>query len=313
MERYAVIDLGTNTFHLLIVAITGQGSFSEIYRERHFVKLGESGLEKIGENAFRRGLTTLRAFAATIRQHDVRQVRAFGTAALRTASNGMQFIEEVAADTGIIVELISGEKEAQLIHRGVASAIPFGAERRLIMDIGGGSVEFIIANGDQVFWAESFPVGLAVLYRNFHQEDPITAREMEALQAFLDDQLSPLMEALAVYPVRQLVGASGIFDVLETLLVKTKDHPLFSYLPAASLLPLFERVIPTSLAERLEMEEVPPERADMIVVAFLLIDFMIQRSGIDTILVSAYAMKEGMLYEMARETTETEKQKNRGM
>ena len=314
MKKFAVIDLGTNTFHLLVVESNEKGGFKEIYRERRFVKLGEGGLQAISEQAFHRGLETLDSFAGTLRSYGIHTLRAFGTAALRTAANGPRFIAEVAARTSITIDLINGSREAQLIHRGVAEAVPFGSDRRLIMDVGGGSVEFIIASAERVFWAESFPVGLAVLYHRFHRSDPISATEIRSLRRFLDQQLRPLHKALREYPTRDLVGASGIFDLIEEILVRDKPHATYSQLPANHLRPLFEQIISTTLARRLQMKEVPTERADMIVVAFLLIDYLIRQAGMDTITVSAYAMKEGMLFEMMEEgrgvKRRTEERKN---
>ncbi len=310
MGRFAVIDLGTNTFHLLVVESNEAGNFTEIYRERRFVKLGEGGLQSISKAAFDRGLETLLSFASTLRQYGPCPVRAFGTAALRTAANGPDFIAEVKARTGIAVELISGDREAALIHQGVAGAVPFNTQHHLIMDVGGGSVEFIIANAEKVFWAGSFPVGLAVLFHRFHQSDPISSNETTSLRRFLARELAPLHTALKQYPAQTLVGASGIFDVIEELLVPTKAHQLFSQLPAHHLRPLFERIIPTTLAQRQQMAEVPAERADMIVVAFLLIDYLIRKAGMQTITISAYAMKEGMLFEMMEERKKTEELKS---
>ncbi|NJK83906.1 MAG: hypothetical protein HC912_08960 [Saprospiraceae bacterium] len=152
MNRYAVIDLGTNTFHLLIVEQNRQ----KLYQERQFVKLAENGIEHISAAPFQRGIETMLHFHRVLKKFDVQQVQAFGTAALRTAHNGSAFIEEVEEATGIEIQLISGEREAALIQKGVAQAIPATDAHSLIMDIGGGSVEFILANQHEVFWAQSF-------------------------------------------------------------------------------------------------------------------------------------------------------------
>jgi len=301
MARYGVIDLGTNTFHLLIVEKRDAFSFVEIYRERRFIKLAEEGIERIGPAAYGRGLAAIRAYHAHMEQYGVERVRATGTAALRTASNGLQFIRQVGAETGIQVDLISGDEEARLIHLGVVQAIPFGREARLIMDIGGGSVEFIIADGQAVHWAGSFPVGLAVLNRRFHHSDPIEAEEISALHAFLERELLPLYKALERYPIFDLVGASGSFEILENMMTTREEGDNKINLSCEDFHALLSRFLPTSLDERLAIPQLPASRADMFIVALLLLEHVLRKSQASRIAISRYAMKEGMLYEMMRE------------
>lgn len=298
MKKYGVIDLGTNTFHLLIVAANGNGSFQELYRKQYFVKLAEEGIQTIGAAPFARGLQVMQLFKQILDEQAVTDLRAFGTAALRTASNGQAFIEKVKENTGIEVQLIDGNREAELIHKGVLQAVPFSAERMLIMDIGGGSVEFIIADKHQVYWAQSFPIGVAVLLKNFQHNDPITSQEIQAVWQFLQEKLAPLQAALAQYPTHTLVGASGTFDVLENILVKNKTHPYHSYLNASAFPDFYDKVVKMTLQERLNLEGMPAIRADMIVVALILVDYVIKLANIQQIIISAFAMKEGILHEM---------------
>ncbi|MCB0644497.1 MAG: hypothetical protein KDC44_22790, partial [Phaeodactylibacter sp.] len=271
MENLAVIDLGTNTFHLLVVRPTEEGGFEELYRERKFIKLAENGIATIGPGPFQRGLQALKEFRIILDQLQVRRVRAFGTAGLRTASNGPAFIQAVAEQTGIEVQLISGDEEARLIHLGVAQAVPFSSAKVLIMDIGGGSVEFIIADQDQVYWAQSFKVGVAVLKNDFHEEEPMSGSEIAAVEAHLEETLRPLIDALAVHPVDILIGASGTFDVLENMVVEEKIDPLHSQLPVDKFPAFYEAIIQKNVAERLQMKGMPASRVDMIPVAVVLL------------------------------------------
>ncbi|MEM6377468.1 MAG: exopolyphosphatase [Bacteroidota bacterium] len=296
-QKIAVIDLGTNTFHLLIVSVE-DGQFSTLYRERRFIKLAEQGIETIGASAYNRAMEAMTAYAKILKEHQVEECQAFGTAALRTASNGPQFIEDVLQETGIQIQLIDGQREAGLIHKGVALAVPFAKHPILIMDIGGGSVEFIIANEDQVFWAQSFPIGVAVLHRSFHQHDPITDAEKAALLSFLEQTLKPLKVALERYPCHELAGASGTFDVLENILSEDRCGPHCAEIAAHKLQKISTEIISNALPERLLIPGLPKERADLIVVAMLLIEYVCQLADIDTIYVSAFAMKEGMIAEL---------------
>ena len=127
-------------------------------------------------------------FASILETHQVKKVRAIGTAALRTAQNGSEFIKKTYQLTNIQIELITGAEEALWIFRGVAQAIPKMGPS-LIMDIGGGSVEFILTKENQVTWSQSFPIGVAVLKKQFHHNDPITSNEVNAIINFLEGQI----------------------------------------------------------------------------------------------------------------------------
>ncbi|MCB0569670.1 MAG: hypothetical protein KDC66_07910 [Phaeodactylibacter sp.] len=300
MKLHAVIDLGTNTFHLLIAEERPGFAIHEVYRERQFVKLAEEGIETIGAMPYRRGLDTLHHYRRVLDEYGIpaAQVRALGTAALRTAGNGQDFLRDVQEQTGIAVQLISGDREAELIYKGVILAVPPTEEHMLIMDIGGGSVEFIIADQSGIYWAQSFPIGVAVLYRRFHRHEPILPEETQQLEAFLSDTLAPLWEKLKTYPCRRLAGASGTFDVVADFIGVEGDSALHYVAPATAFFPFQESIVRLTQEERHSLPKLPPERADLIVVALILLKAVIRQAGIEEVVASAYAMKEGMLYEM---------------
>jgi len=303
-KRLAVIDLGTNTFHLLVAEAQTDNTFKEIYRKRYFVKLAEEGIETIGRASLQRGMEALTAFKKIIQELEVHQVKAIGTAALRTASNGPSFMQQVKNQLGIQIELIDGRKEAAYIHTGVSLAVPFSNENYVLMDIGGGSVEFIIANKNKVHWAQSFPLGVGVLYKKFHRHEPILKEEIQATIDYVDSFLSPLKTALRQYPVSTLVGASGTFDVLEFILAK-ETFDTYARVAVAEFPPLYQRLLQSTKEERYAFKDIPDERADMIVVAVILIEYILTAFSIQHILVSKYAMKEGILVELLNLTIDS--------
>lgn len=299
--RVAVLDLGTNTFHILIAEQNGPGGWHYLAKNKIYVKLAESGIHRISDAAFERGLNALRVFKTELDSIGVPagNIRAFGTAALRTAENAPEFIEKAFGIIGIRPESIPGEREAELIHKGVSQAVPFPDNRVLIMDIGGGSVEFIIADREQVFWQKSFPVGVAVLWRAFHHHDPITPEEIEQVGQYLESALADLWQALERFPCPTLVGASGTFDVIDLFLLDPAKKPaLYGYIPVPQFYPLYEKLVESTLAERRALPLLPDERVEMVVVAIVLIRKVLEKAGIREIYTSAYAMKEGMLAEM---------------
>ncbi len=298
MDKLGVIDLGTNTFHLLIATVAVEGEIKTCYRERHFVKLAEAGIEEIGAQPFQRGLEAMQKFRKAIDLYQVRQVKAIGTAALRTARNGQQFIDTINKATGIRVQLIDGDEEARLIYLGVRQAIPFAERNYLIMDIGGGSVEFMIANNDSLKWYQSFPIGVAVLYRLFHRHEPILPNDIDALNDFLEERLLPLRKEILKYQPTTLVGAAGTFDVLENVLEVKSISPNGSMVAIKDFRALYNIILPMDQVSRLNSDKIPDSRADMIVVALILIHAVLSYGDFQQIIVSSYAMKEGVLREL---------------
>lgn len=300
-KRIAVIDLGTNTFHILVKDFFDDGRSEQVYRFKTFVKLAEKGIETIHPGSYQRGLDTLKKYGEKISELEVDEVYAIGTAALRTASNGDEFVREVKEQTGIEAKLISGASEAELITRGVRSSIPFSEETYLIMDIGGGSVEFIFANDKEIFWLKSFPIGAAVIKNRFHKKDPISFKEIDELKAFIKETLQEVFEVGKKLNPTRLVGASGTFDTLVDLyfypLGRTRGAES-SYHPISNCLffDLMESILIKDLNQRKAMPGMPEQRSDMIVVASILIDVVISELKLEAIIQTDYAMKEGIFW-----------------
>jgi len=296
----AIIDLGTNTFHLLLVEIK-EGHPHRIHKESTFVKLAAEGIETIGSAAFARGIEALDHFSQIIAAYKEVSVFAFGTAALRTASNGREFMQMAADRCGIKIQLINGDKEAELISWGVKQAVSLSSEVVLIMDIGGGSVEFIFLNNHEIFWKQSYPLGAAVLKRKFHLADGVSAYENEELTTFLEIQLGTLLAMADFFQVKTLIGASGTFDTLVDLSLAAQDKyrdPLCLHYEIAldDFTVLKEKLCSLSFEERLALPGMPADRAEMINGAVLLIAFVIRYFPIERIIQSEYAIKEGILW-----------------
>jgi exopolyphosphatase/guanosine-5'-triphosphate,3'-diphosphate pyrophosphatase len=294
-QRFAVIDLGSNTFHLLI-ADCSLGKLPEVlYRERVYVKLAKGGVESIAADAFDLGIATMKRFANIMAEHHVSRYKALGTAALRHAINAGRFIEQVAQLSGLHIETIDGEEEAQLIKEGVALAIPDMSDHpTIIMDIGGGSVEYILHNLDMETWHRSFPVGVAVMRHRFQSSTLLQKAEQAKMLSFLDQELQPLSDALSLYRPRILVGASGTFEVLEQK-AGTSIHPFASEIDLDMLHLLQDHILDTTNVEDLAVDWIPEERRDLIQVAFVLIQWTLRKVAPHRLWTSQFALKEGVL------------------
>ena len=287
----AVVDLGTNTFHLLVAQWRG-GELVEVYRERHFVKLAEDGIERIGQSSVARAVAAAIQIGHSLRKYELHSTQAFATAALRTATNGPALREVLEEALGVPIEIIDGRREAELIARGVMAAQP-PASDYLIMDIGGGSVEFVRVKGGEVGFSESYPLGAQVLRRRFHGREPFGKTEQDALDAFLEAALRRVVEVVGEGPLT-LVGASGTFDVLADI-YGTRIAPALCEVPAERVRDLYREAAAMTAAARAADPRIPAERADMIVVALGLIDFWVRRYPAMRLLTCDYALKEGAL------------------
>lgn len=306
-KRLALIDMGTNTFHLLITEVDEKGTRQDLLKTKLPVRLGQGGISNgaIAPEAYERALATLKDFRKQIDAHKVKIIRANATSMVRNASNGEQFIKEVFEQTAIQVEVISGDREAELIYYGVRSANVLDEQTALIIDIGGGSIEFIICNNKEIFWKRSFEIGAQRLMDKFFQQDPIPAESIAAEKAYLKDMLQPLSDAVATFKPSVLVGSSGTFDTLCDIDAHRKgdtsrqqDQPVASVLAITDFYKIHHDLISKTHQERLEIPGMLEMRVDMIVLASIVVDFVIQQYRLSELLVSAYALKEGILAEV---------------
>ncbi len=302
MIKYAAIDLGTNTFHLLIASFDDRGNLVEHFRDRQYIHLAEDGIETIGVKAFQRALECVKTFCKYLERYDIRKVNCTGTAALRTASNGPELVAKIKEHTCIDVNIIDGIKEARYIYEGVKLAVPqTRSGNHIIMDIGGGSVEFIIIKNGHFHWSNSFPIGIAVLKRLFHKNDPITENEISSINNFIDEHVQKLYHVVKNLKVHSLIGASGSFEVLSGMKsVGYSDH-LSVDIPVEFFTQVYNGLIHSTLQDRLLREDIPNDRAHLIIVAFHLMKHILDKINFQKITVSAYAMKEGILSEMREE------------
>lgn len=301
-DRVAIIDLGTNTFHLYVVEIAG-GKSNTLYREKIAVKIGKNGISKgkIAPDAKKRAIHTLKIFRTVIDLFEVKHIRGVATSAIRSAKNGPDLIKEIRERTKIEIDIISGNEEAGLIFKGVQAAMKIPDAPQLVVDIGGGSVEFIIGNQQGVLWKQSFEMGAQRLLDKFHQTDPIPAESAEALQKYLAKNLKDLTNAIVLHQPEGVIGCSGTFDTLVEIYLNTRGlernpEEKIHLLPASAFKSIHQDMVHKNRDERLKIPGMVTMRADMIVVACCLIDFVLDQTQSQSITACSYALKEGLLY-----------------
>lgn len=299
--RIAVIDLGTNTFHLLIAEVNAT-AFEILYKTNVPVKLGEGRINDnmIIPEAFDRGVNCLKSFHNTIEAYEVDRVRATATSAVRSAENGKDFVNAVKTQTGINIEAISGDEEAELIYQGVklSGAIQ---ELSLIMDIGGGSVEFILCDEEQLIWKKSYNIGAARLMQQFFKSDPLSDEDKQAILFHIQKQLTDLFEICEKYKPQILIGSAGAFETFAEL-VSEKNNQHTDIANIRSFLFNFDdyieiavKLINSTHQQRIEMPGIIPLRVDMIVIATLITNYVLGRCKINRLTLSTYDLKMGVL------------------
>ena len=303
-SRSAIIDLGTNTFHLLIIEFQGE-DYNLIFKDRVTVKIGKDGITDgfINDLALQRALKALKYFSQEISKWKVKDVNCVATSAFRNAKNKEEVLAKIKAETGFSIEIISGEKEAEYIYYGVKTALDVGKDPALIMDIGGGSVEFIIGNRETISWKQSFEIGAQRLLDKFHKHDPISHEDINRLEVFLVSELAPLLDVLSVLEPVSLIGSSGTFDTLSDIFCAENDidkspEATETPLEKEAFLKIHDELMYKNRQERLEIPGMIEMRVDMIVVASCIIHFLLKKHDFQKMRVSTNALKEGVLYKM---------------
>ena len=299
-NRFAVIDCGTNTFNLLIAEKTVRG-WKFLFRSKRVVKLGSQGIKDgiIGPIPYQKALNALIDYRQICDSYEAKSIRAYGTAALRDAKNGKKLLRDIYKQTGFKVLLIDGNEEARLIYLGVKEALNIGDSCSLIMDIGGGSTEFILCNNQQIYWKKSFRLGAARLLEILQPGDPIRKSETDRLSALLTIELASLIKACEKYNPIRLIGSSGSFDTFAAIILKAKNlhlgkatHYQFNLSEYKSL---HRQLLKSTYKERIHIPGMLRMRADMIVLASLLLTFVLRSTKVKELHLSTYALKEGVL------------------
>lgn len=302
--KLAVIDMGTNTFNLLIVETTENNHYDIVFKRKIGVKLGKGGINNkiITPEAFQRAVDAIEDHLKRITDHKVDKIIATATSGIRSTENGQELVDTLKEKFGLKVQIISGDEEAELIYRGVKQAIDFNNENVLILDIGGGSNEFIIANSSGLIWKKSFKLGMARLLEMFVPSNPITKEEIQKTELYIDSQLEPLYEAVEKYKPSKLIGCSGTFDSFRAMIIaknggipkefkKSKSFPI----NLKDYAILHQELLKSTLEDRQKMKGLEPVRIEMIVLASIFVNFIITKFNIKSFTQSSFAIKEGMV------------------
>jgi len=316
MSLAAAIDIGSNTIRLLIGEIRSN-RIKDISYERKITRLAE-GINRSGilkDENIEASIEVLKDFSSIIQRQGVKTVvSAIATSALREAYNADIFIKKVLAATGISIEVISGEKEAELILKGIFSSFPnsspFTTRSSLIFDIGGGSTEWILCRGKHTIDMGSIPVGVVKLHENFIKSNPVSDSDLSELKKELHLSLETLKKRIGdnIDKGTCFMGTAGTFTTLASIDLKldtySREKVHLHKIPLGRLCDMSRRLFALPLKERENVVGLEPGRADLIIPGIQFTINIMESFKFDELIVSDYGLLEGVLLETIEEGNE---------
>ncbi|MCX7999995.1 MAG: Ppx/GppA family phosphatase, partial [Leptospiraceae bacterium] len=312
-KNLAAIDLGTNSFHLIIVKARPDGSFESLGKEKETVRLG-SGVEKgdvITPEAFERGITTLKRFKALAEVQNA-EIRAIATSAIREAKNRDQFLERAEREVGIQIEIVSGYEEARLIYYGILQGLPVFDKRILMIDIGGGSTELLVGERGEILFANSLKIGAVRLTDRFLYGDPNTLSQIQECKLYVEGMLSPYKREIEKLKPDIIVGSSGTIQSVASMILAKKNEELprtlnsfvFTDKEFFEIREILNKA--DTLKKRTKIPGLDVRRADIIVAGTIILEEIFKAFKIKSITVSDFALREGIIYDTIQKWIESE-------
>jgi len=302
----AGLDIGTNTFRLLVAKINSSGRLQELHSEQRIIRLGE-GLGRNGHlqpQAMGRAINALKAFGAVLKRFKVDVVVAVATSAVREAANGPEFVKAIQQETGIEVEVISAEEEARRTLLGVLAGFHEAPQSFLVMDIGGGSTEFMWGDRQELHGVMSTDLGVVRLTEQYLAVPPVATAGMRALTRFIQGRLEEVKRTLSMTPPggfrpAQLVGTAGNITTLaaidQGLRVYDPQRIHLHRLGLKTVERIYGELAAKTPAERLSIPGIEKGREDLILPGSLILLLTMRTLGLHEVIVSEYGLREGIL------------------
>lgn len=293
---YAAIDLGSNSFHMLVVREVA-GSIQTLARIKRKVRLA-AGLDQnshhLSHEAMQRGWQCLKLFSERLQDIPRAQIRVVATATLRLASNADEFLQTAEQILGCPIQVISGEEEARLIYHGVAHTTG-GPDKRLVVDIGGGSTELVTGTGAQAAQLYSLSMGCVTWLERFFSDRNLGQENFERAEQAAREMVRPIAPQLRQHGWQICVGASGTVQALQEIMVA---QGMDERITLSKLRQLKQRAIQCGKLEELEIEGLTLERALVFPSGLSILLAIFQELGIESMMLAGGALREGLVYGM---------------
>lgn len=299
VKHVAALDLGTNTFNLIISRV--DKPFPPINRVEKGVFLGKGGLKNktILPDALNRAKSVLKEFSDILKNYNIIQTNAVATEAIRNAKNGSEIIEKLDTEIPFLIQKISGTREAELVWAGVESTGLLTDKTAMILDIGGASTEVIIANNDHIKWLKSYKVGVSRALELFPIKDPPSNEDLLVLSDYFKSKMQGLSDILVRYQPEMLIGTAGSFDSWrKNQEIKKNDSIPYFRFDKHKTIDLMRKINKASLQNRRAIKGIPEIRKETIVPAGVLIQNLLDIYNFKDLYQSSYSLAEGLIREM---------------
>ena len=305
--RLAAIDIGSNSVRLLVAEALRGGTYRILDEEREPTRLGRSVSEKgqLDDESMERTITALRTFKQIAAGYQATSLRTIATCAVREARNGPEFCRRVREQVGLEVEVISGDREARLAFSSVQNAFDLSGKNVIVADIGGGSTEVVFATGDLIESIFSTPLGAVRLTEQFALGEGAVVETFQRDIARMEEEIALCLKKRTTRPLfapHFLVGCGGTFTTLAELMMATKkegDVPVAGYkVSHAEVRHLLDRLLKMPLRSRRSMAGMTPDRADIILAGLSIIDSLMKRFRVNTLMIHTRGVRDGLVREM---------------
>jgi exopolyphosphatase/guanosine-5'-triphosphate,3'-diphosphate pyrophosphatase len=318
MAKLAVIDIGTNSIHMVLAELLPDAGYKLLDRFKDLTRLGDGAFaaRRLSDDAVARGLSVLKTLVTLARNKGVDRIEAIATSAVREARNGGDFISKVAEQTGLTVRVISGTEEARLIFLGVKHSIALPDTPTLIVDVGGGSVELIVGNRVRLSHAKSLKLGAIRLADRFLTKTPPSVPMLRALETTVTDQLKTAIGTFTAARFDSLVATSGMAGNLADIIhIKRTGRPLpqqnLATVSLKDLRALEAELARSSLKARLAIPGMDPRRVDTLLPAAVVLRCLLELAGLNRMTLCDKAIREGVIHDFIarhREGLEAERE-----
>lgn len=302
MKKIGAIDIGTNSMRILI-AKTENGCIVESFKDLRTTRIGEKVDEtgKISEVAMDRNIQGLKEFMHIVKSEGIKELSIIATSAVRDAQNREIFVKRVKQEIDANIDVITGEREAQLGYLGVLRGLKEKVKNILVIDIGGGSTEFILGNQQGIKYLKSINIGCVRMTEKFVRTDPICKEDIENMIKNIDKSIKTTIDYLSNFEIDKVIGIGGtvttIAAVFKKLEVYDKDKIHQCDLSHGNVKSILNSFLSKSLEEKRQIKGLQPNRADIITAGTIILDRILTSLLIDSIIISEYDNLEGLVFE----------------
>ncbi|HEY4183607.1 MAG TPA: Ppx/GppA phosphatase family protein [Polyangia bacterium] len=302
--RIAALDVGSNSFHLIVVQVTATGHFEVLDRAKEMVRLGEGSLRSgiIPPDVFRRGLEALASLRRIADRHQPDALVAIATSAVREAQNGGEFVRAARDEVGVDIQVVRGQEEARLIYLGARSSLDLDGRRTVLFDLGGGSMEVILADARECYFTDSLKLGVIRMTEEWGASDPPTAREISMLRERLRREMVPVIARVRSMGFDFVSMSSGTASALASLIARDddkekekKEEGAVRKLTMKALTEVERKLATLTHEQRMQLPGIDSRRADTILAGAIVLRTALELTGSEEATVCEAALREGIV------------------